>query len=654
MTYTATIVVASDDHEATTQAVREAYTSLGARELDLSATRTNATRIVGVSRARDGFITVTDDTWFTADLAVAERVATALSTGVAVIGVRGWGSHGKSAARTFGPWRAKLPSSGKPTKLYAALDPIVAHGAVLADAWEQLDAPKTKLAFDLSLAQLSPGPFANETPVELAAVEREAMSSIANDVMTCARNSGLDAGLRQTRALRSLFGWQTTYDDVCNTLYCRVCPTEIDMATIAWVTARRALEGLRSGDTRWEVEDTPAFWRAMRWATAVAAAAVVAEQAEFDELLSRVDDGDRGEIAKMLWDRYDEPLCELCSRERFDAVLAAFRPTRSKPARREAGVATASDEDAPGLARFGAPRTVSAQELEFDAADDDGPSAIAFVGERLCVAHESQVYCFARSAAGTEPVTLAIGGRYGVIAIDEGPDGLVLAHDAKKLIGIDPDAPSKRLALGSTNDESISFILRSPDGSKVAIDGKVLEFKRPRALYTLAYGAYAWLDSTRLLRVNKQGAKVHLASLSAEGETRIGWFRSDDSRFGVVLLVLGEHVYVGTNTGVFRVRWTQPCDGDALLVAHRVWMGAAVHSLAFDDASRTLLAATDDGVVEIDATGAARTLFARPTIAVSARGGRVGALCEGRVSRGDEGAKVRAFELTVSNDRGRS
>jgi hypothetical protein len=488
MTYTATIVVASDDHEATTQAVREAYTSLGARELDLSATRTNATRIVGVSRARDGFITVTDDTWFTADLAVAERVATSLATGVAVIGVRGGGSYGKSAARTFGRWRAKLPSSGKPTKLYVALDPIVAHDAVLADAWEQLDAPRTKLAFDLSRAQLSPGPFAHETPVELAAVEREAMRSIARDVMSCARNSGLDAGLRQTRALRSSFGWQTTYDDVCNTLYCRVCPTEIDMATIAWVTARRALEGLRSGDTRWEVEDTPAFWRAMRWATAVAAAAVVGEQAEFDELLSRVDDGDRGEIAKMLWDRYDETLCELCSRERFDAVLAAFCPTKSKPARREAGVATASDEDAPGLARFGAPRTVSAHEFEFDGADDDGPSAIAFVAERLCVARETLVYCFERSAARAEPVTPAIGGRESLIAIDEGPDGLVLAHDVKKLIGIDPDAPSKRIALGSTSDESITFILRSPDGSKVAIDGKVLEFKRPRALHARLRG----------------------------------------------------------------------------------------------------------------------------------------------------------------------
>ncbi|MBL8684000.1 MAG: hypothetical protein JNK05_32810 [Myxococcales bacterium] len=649
MTYTATILVASNDHEATTRAVREAYTSLGAIELDSAAPRTNTTRTVVVSHARDGFIAVTDDTWFTADLAVAERVATALSTGVAVIAVRGGGSYGKSAARTFGAWKGKLPASGKPNKLYKALDGILAHDALLVDAWEQLDAPGTKLAFDLSRAQLSPGPFANETPAELADVEREAMRSIASDVMSTARNNGLEAGLRQTRALRSLFGWQVAYDDVCNTLYCRVCPTEIDMATLAWVTAQRALAGLRSGDTQWEVEDTPAFWRAMRWATAVAAGAVVGERAEFDALMSRVDDADRAEIAKMLWDRYEEPLCELCSKERFDAVVAAFRPTKSKPVRRGSGITTTSDEDAPGLARFGAPRTVTAHEFEFGGADDDGPSAIAFVGQRLCVAHEAEVLCFERSTARSKPLALAIGGRDGVTAIAEGPDGLVLAHADKKLVAIDPEAPSKHLALGSTSEETITFILPSPDGSKVAINGKVLEFKKPRALFTLAYGAHAWLDSTRMLRVEKRGAKLDLSSLSAEGETNLGWFRVDDSRFGVVLLVLGERVYVGTNTGVFCVCWTQQRDGNAPLVAHCMWRGAAINSLAFDDTSRTLVAATDSGLVEIDATGASRTLFARPSTAVCVRGDRVGVLCEGRVSRGDEGAKVRAFELTVSS-----
>ncbi|MCX5746506.1 MAG: hypothetical protein NT062_28855, partial [Proteobacteria bacterium] len=415
-------VEAGKNAKAVAAAVEAAYLSIG-------ATRGGDHR-VRVGEVSSGWCVVTDSTMYTVDLRVAAQVADALGTRVVAVGARGSGSSGTAAAKTFGAWKTKVPSSGKPKAVLDAIERVVRRDPV-PRAWEHLDRPGIELTFDLSKAHRTPGPFKDNTTATLAEVERAAQAGVSDSIM----NERDPAKVRvMFGGLRTRWGWQSMFDRYFNDLFSSPDQLTPERASILLALAREALADLRSATKTWEAGG-PADWRRWRWSTALAAALVARDDRARDELRARIDAPDRAEVADTLWSRFGAVVAEFAEAASYAKVVGEL-PDPGSAGRPGTPMKAAAATTSEGLTKFGkamrtTERTLVTADMELDVC------SLGYLGETLAIGTLESIELFTSGKRGRS-IELASSG---VFCIAEGPNGALLTHEDKKVVRIDLKKP---------------------------------------------------------------------------------------------------------------------------------------------------------------------------------------------------------------------
>jgi len=308
--HVAAILVQARTIDSVVRAVRAAYASIGAEEVSAKAAST-AHRVV-IGKPKSGWSTITDSTYFTVDMGVAAAIATELghAARVLAVGLRGSGSYGKAASKTFGKWPSKPPTSGKPSALRKVIDKLGKE--LLPMPWELDKRDGVTLAFDTSSATLTPGPFKSNTPRERVAAEQASQQDAVWWIDNYALNHKYGDVEPVFAGLRTPWGWQTALDSMMHLLFTHSLKLERGSAKIYLQLAEHALDGVTTANfaEKWLITVIDG-WHTIRHAVALQCALVAGDETAWNRYVSTVMPAHRETVGVLVWRRTPDAIAKL-------------------------------------------------------------------------------------------------------------------------------------------------------------------------------------------------------------------------------------------------------------------------------------------------------------------------------------------------------
>jgi len=341
VTYLAATIVHAKSLQPVVAAVKAAYAAIGARE--------GGDCEVIVGAPAKGWVVITEGSAQSADLAIAAALANSLDTKVAAIGMRGSDNYGTSAARPFGTWPKKPPSSGKPGALRTFLR---GQAITLPSSWDVFARAGTRLRFDLSRATRTPGPFKASTTADLREAEMGAQADVAHTIVGVALNGRFAEIPAMLSGLYDAWGWQNALDQLMGVMQSNSVDLEPASAALYLQVAERALDGVTSATLakKWLVRgghrDRPLLLLGM----ALLCALVAGDRVAWKRHLAQVAAADRDRYGLYVWTKSPTAIAELSPAMR--KLLAVDLPVKKVLATAAKGLRGAPDwlDDATQLA----------------------------------------------------------------------------------------------------------------------------------------------------------------------------------------------------------------------------------------------------------------------------------------------------------------